>query len=144
MRHAVTDLEGTTWIEYLAPAQCWKLLALHPVGRVGVIVDSVPEIYPVNHAVDRQSIVFRTDAGNKLRGLALTPAVSFEADGINLDDCTGWSVLVKGRASEITAPDDLSQVAALPLLPWASHAKAHWVRIVAHEVTGRRIHRRDG
>lgn len=140
----VADIDRTPWIEYLGPAECWKLLSLHPVGRVGVIVDSVPEIYPVNHVVDRRSVVFRTDAGNKLRGLALTPAVCFEADGINLDDCTGWSVLVKGRAVEVAAPEDLSQVGTLPLRSWASDAKPHWVRIVAREITGRRIHRHDG
>lgn len=39
------------------------------MGRVGVLVDSAPEIYPVNHVVDRQTIVFRTDTGSKLGGL---------------------------------------------------------------------------
>ena len=137
-------LDRPPWMEYLSTAECWRLLSLHPVGRVGVIVDSAPEIYPVNHVVDQQSVVFTTDAGNKLRGLERSPAVCFEADGINLDDCTGWSVLVKGRAVEVTAPEDLSQVATLPLRSWASDAKPHWVRIVAREITGRRIHRVDG
>jgi nitroimidazol reductase NimA-like FMN-containing flavoprotein (pyridoxamine 5'-phosphate oxidase superfamily) len=138
---AMAELDRPPWIEYLSPAECWKLLSLHPVGRVGVIVDSAPEIYPVNHVVDRQSVVFRTDAGNKLRGLERSPAVCFEADGINLDDCTGWSVLVKGRAVDVTSPDELTRVGTLPLHSWASDARPYWVRIIPREITGRRIHR---
>src|SRR5512145_3366853 len=62
------------WVEHLGVDECWRLLAATPVGRVGVIVDSGPEIYPVNHAVDGRSIVFRTDSGNKLAGIDRTPA----------------------------------------------------------------------
>src|SRR5262249_23874191 len=62
-------IDGRTWLEHLDPATCWELLAATPVGRIGVIHDSAPEIYPVNHVVDGRSIVFRTDPGTKLRGL---------------------------------------------------------------------------
>jgi hypothetical protein len=42
-----------------------------------------PEIYPVNHLVDRGTIVFRTDPGTKQRGLLRSPAVCNEADGLD-------------------------------------------------------------
>ena len=112
------------------------------VGRVGVLVDSAPEIYPVNFVVDGHSVVFRTDPGSKLRGLDRSPSVCFEADGINVDDSTGWSVLVKGRAREVTDAEELRAVSGLPLTFWALGEKPHWVRIVPTDVTGRRIHRR--
>lgn len=133
--------DARTWLEHLSSQECWKLLALHPVGRIGVLVDSAPEIYPVNHVVDGNTIVFRTDAGNKLRGLERSPSVCFEADGLNLDDQTGWSVLVKGWAAELTTAEDLRRAQDLPLRFWALGEKAHWVRITPREVTGRRIHR---
>ncbi len=133
-----------SWLEYLSPAECWTLLSLHPIGRVGVLVDSAPEVYPVNHVVDHETVVFRTDGGNKLRGIDRSPSVCYEADGLNLDDCTGWSVLVKGRAVELSSPDDLRRAAALPLRFWAPGERAHWIRIVPREVTGRRIHRESG
>jgi nitroimidazol reductase NimA-like FMN-containing flavoprotein (pyridoxamine 5'-phosphate oxidase superfamily) len=109
------------------------------VGRIGVINDSAPEIYPVNHAVDRQTIVFRTDPGSKLRALVRSPAVCYEVDGIDPADATGWSVLVKGRAVELHEIDELRAAFALPLHYWALGDKAHWIRIVPDEVTGRRI-----
>jgi nitroimidazol reductase NimA-like FMN-containing flavoprotein (pyridoxamine 5'-phosphate oxidase superfamily) len=132
-------IDGRTWLEHLSARQCWELLAGTPVGRVGVINDSAPEIYPVNHAVDGDSIVFRTDPGSKLRGLTRSPSVCYEVDGIDRDDATGWSVLVKGRAVEVRDPDELRRLAALPLRYWTLGDKAHWVRVVANEVTGRRI-----
>lgn len=135
----MTASDGGTWVEHLNPAECWALLAGEPVGRIGVLSDSAPEIYPVNHAVDRETLVFRTDPGGKLRALLRSPAVCFEVDAADPVDGTWWSVLVKGRAAEIARPDELRQVAALALDYWALGEKVHWVRIVPDEVTGRRL-----
>ena len=129
------------WIEHLGVDECWALLSQSPVGRIGVLVDSAPEIYPVNHLVDDATIVFRTDAGGKLRGLARSPLVSFEVDGADCEEETGWSVLVKGRAAEVRASAEVRGLGALPLRYWGVGEKPHWIRIVPTEVTGRRIHR---
>ena len=53
-------------IEVLSTNQCWELLRQSPVGRLAVIVDSRPEIFPVNHVADHETIVFRTTAGTGL------------------------------------------------------------------------------
>lgn len=131
--------DGRTWMEHLSPKECWALLAATPVGRLGVLVDSAPEIYTVNFAVDGESVVFRTDPGTKLRALERCPSVCFQADGLNLDDRSGWSVLLKGRATEMTSPSDLITASELHLPYWIAGEKSHWVRIVAIETTGRRI-----
>ncbi len=132
-------LDGRTWMQHLTPAECWALLAEAPIGRVGVLVDSAPEIYPVNYAVDGETVVFRTDPGTKLRALDRSPSVCFEVDGVDLDERAGWSVLVKGRATTLTMPADLATAAELPLRFWGAGDKFHWIRIVPVEVTGRRI-----
>ena len=132
-------IDPRTWLEHLTPAQCWQLLASAPVGRVGVLHDSAPEIYPVNHAVDQGSIVFRTDPGTKLHSLTRSPAVCFEADAVDPATAAGWSVLVKGTAREVRHPDECARLRTLDLRHWSVGPKAHWVRIVADEVTGRRI-----
>ena len=135
-------VDGRTWLEHLSPKECWRLLSLSTVGRIGVLVDSAPEIYPVNHVVDGQTIVFRTDPGSKLRGLDRSPWVCFEADSLDLDGHTGWSVLVKGRAAEVTGAEEKRRVSQLPLEFWALGEKSHWIRITPTEVTGRQIHPR--
>jgi nitroimidazol reductase NimA-like FMN-containing flavoprotein (pyridoxamine 5'-phosphate oxidase superfamily) len=104
-----------------------------------VLVDSAPEIYPVNHRVDDHSIVFRTAPGSKLRGLDRSPSVCFQVDGIDAYSHTGWSVLVKGRATVLDDADEMGGVADLPLDYWTEGAKPDWVRITPHQVTGRRI-----
>jgi uncharacterized protein len=133
-------IEGRTWLEYMAPSVCWNLLSQAKMGRIGVLVDSAPEIYPVNFVVDDRSIVFRTDGGSKLRGLDRNPSVCFEVDTIDPAQRKGWSILVKGRAAAIVTADELSKVSTLPLRPWALGEKARWIRITPEEVTGRRIH----
>lgn len=132
-------IEGRTWLEHLGPSACWDLLAEAEIGRVGVLVDSAPEIYPVNFVVDGDSIVFRTDHGSKLRALDRSPSVCFEVDGIDGAQHTGWSVLVKGRATIISGAADLRAVKDLPLRYWALGVKANWIRITAEQVTGRRL-----
>jgi uncharacterized protein len=136
----VAVVDGRTWLEHLAPLESWRLLAASTIGRIGVVVDSAPEIYPVNYVVDGETVVFRTDLGTKLRGLERSPAVCFQVDGLDLVDHTGWSVLVKGWASVVTDPDELRAMASLPLRYWALGKKDHWVRVHSREVTGRRIH----
>jgi nitroimidazol reductase NimA-like FMN-containing flavoprotein (pyridoxamine 5'-phosphate oxidase superfamily) len=131
--------ERSISIEFLGPDECWQLLAGTPVGRIGVLADSAPEIYPVNHVVDGLTLVFRTDRGTKLRSLLRSPLVCYEVDGINPDAATGWSVLVKGRATQIVDADELDAARLLPLHLWSLGESAHWIRIVPDHVTGRRI-----
>ena len=132
---------GAVWMEHLSLEECWTLLASRPAGRLGVLVDSAPEIYPVNHVVDRRTILFRTGAGTKRRGFDRSPSVCFEVDEIDDRDATGWSVLVKGRAVELTDPEDIRLAGLLPLDLWSFEAGTRYVRIVPAEVTGRRIGR---
>jgi nitroimidazol reductase NimA-like FMN-containing flavoprotein (pyridoxamine 5'-phosphate oxidase superfamily) len=128
-----------TWVEHLSEDECWRRLASTPVGRIGIIYDSAPELYPVNYALDGRAIVVRVDPGRVLAGLTRSPAVCFEIDHIDADDESGWSVLVKGRARELVDGPELERAAALPLRGWSLGAKTHWVRIEPEEVTGRRI-----
>lgn len=144
-RHSAPNSDASpgagVWVEHLDTDRCWALLSRAPVGRIGVLVDTAPEIYPVIHVVDGSSIVFRSDPSSKLRGLARSPAVSFEVDGTDAEAETDWSVLVKGRAVEVQEPSELRRLGALPLRYWGVGEKPHWIRIVPAEITGRRIHR---
>lgn len=135
----VPVIDGRTWLEHLPKRECFELLSVSAVGRIGVLVDSAPEIYPVNFVVDDHTIVFKTNAGSKLRGLVRSPTVCFEADGFNHDEQVGWSVLVKGRAEEVRGPEETSRVEQLPLRIWTTGEKVHWIRIRPGDVTGRRI-----
>jgi nitroimidazol reductase NimA-like FMN-containing flavoprotein (pyridoxamine 5'-phosphate oxidase superfamily) len=130
--------EGRTGLQLLAPAECWRLLNDHRLGRLGVVDDGEPVILPVNYVVHRRSIAFRTAGGTKLDAVTSWPTVAFEVDG-GEDRSDGWSVLVTGRAEEIRDAGDRREVEELGLEPWAPGAKLHWVRIVPRRVSGRRL-----
>ncbi len=137
----MTIIDARTWMEHLSIETCWELLGTTPVGRVAVMVDGGPEIYPVNFVVDDRSIAFRTAPGSKLRNLDRRfPTTCFEVDVIDADVHSGWSVMVKGLAVEVTGSDERARLAAKPLTVWTAGVKDHWIRVRPTQVTGRRIH----
>jgi nitroimidazol reductase NimA-like FMN-containing flavoprotein (pyridoxamine 5'-phosphate oxidase superfamily) len=137
-------IDARTWMEHLSTENCWDLLRSTPVGRVVVEVDGGPEVFPVNHVVDSRTIAFRTAPGTKLAGLRRMASTCFEADDLDPEHESGWSVLVKGRVHEVTDPEELRRLGTLPLALWTTGVKDHWVRIRPTEVTGRRIHTGEG
>jgi len=122
------------WIEVLPTEVCERLLAREEVGRVAVIVDGHPEVFPVNYRWDGDAVVFRTDEGTKLHASLSWPSVAFEVDDFDRSTHSGWSVLVVGRAEEIPGWKRTPQPQ-----PWATGVKSHIVRIVPTQVTGRRL-----
>ncbi|MDQ2797378.1 MAG: pyridoxamine 5'-phosphate oxidase family protein [Actinomycetota bacterium] len=117
---------------------CWELLRTSVVGRLAVVFDGQPDIFPVNYVVDHGSVVFRTAAGTKLAA-AKGRDVAFEADGYDTADGTAWSVVVKGRATAIRELNESIAVMSLPLLPWQEGNKPWFIRVDDTSVTGRRL-----
>jgi nitroimidazol reductase NimA-like FMN-containing flavoprotein (pyridoxamine 5'-phosphate oxidase superfamily) len=130
-----------TWHVEIGAEECARLLASAVVGRLGVIVDGRPQIFPVNHVYDPASgcVAFPTQQGTKLRAALSWPFVAFEVDGLEPGDKGGWSVLVVGTAEEITDPAEIRTLTGRRHVLWVADRSAHWVRIVPATVTGRRI-----
>jgi nitroimidazol reductase NimA-like FMN-containing flavoprotein (pyridoxamine 5'-phosphate oxidase superfamily) len=126
------------WQE-LSKSECFQLLAQEHLGRVAVVDDRGPVVFPVNFVLDRHMVVFRTDEGTKLDTACRGSRVAFEVDGTDAADRTGWSVVVRGEAVEVTDPAELTRLRKLPPDPWAPGAKTHYVRILPAVLTGRRI-----
>jgi uncharacterized protein len=125
----------------LAVAECWELLATQAIGRVAVIVGHYPLVFPVNYAVDGKTILYRTGVGTKLYAIHRSN-VTFEVDEIDTAHRSGWSVMVKGVAQELSHKRDRQVVSRAELGgadPWAGGDREHLIRIVADQVTGRRI-----
>jgi nitroimidazol reductase NimA-like FMN-containing flavoprotein (pyridoxamine 5'-phosphate oxidase superfamily) len=136
-------VEGRTKLQVLSSIACDRHLHNESVGRVAVMVEDHPEIFPVNYAMDeRGDIFFRTDPGTKLHAAATAPTLAFEIDGFDEDRELGWSVLVVGQARWLGRPQDIAKVRSLPLKPWAAGEKANVVRLSPAKITGRQIARR--
>jgi nitroimidazol reductase NimA-like FMN-containing flavoprotein (pyridoxamine 5'-phosphate oxidase superfamily) len=125
----------------LARPECLRLLAETSFGRLAVNGSRGPVVRPVNYVFDEssQSVVFRTALGSKFHALLKAAKAAFEIDGTDQDGRTGWSVIVVGVTEEITNPAEIRRLGATGLEPWGPGFKAHWVRIRANTVSGRRI-----
>ncbi len=121
----------------LTANQCWDYIRQAPIGRLAVIADEHPEIFPINFVVDRGSVVFRTAEGTKLRAALEGAAVTFEVDGY--DDRLGfaWSVVLKGSAAQLESIEEVLASEELPLFPWQAGEKNHFMRIEPAETSGR-------
>ncbi|CQD15173.1 pyridoxamine 5'-phosphate oxidase [Mycobacterium lentiflavum] len=117
--------------------ECWDLLSSVTLGRLVTSVDGHPQIFPVNYAVQRRTILFRTAAGTKLVSAAINNEVVFEVDDHNV--AGGWSVIVRGTARSLRSDEDIEDAERAQVLPWTTSEKSHYVRVIPELVTGRRF-----
>jgi nitroimidazol reductase NimA-like FMN-containing flavoprotein (pyridoxamine 5'-phosphate oxidase superfamily) len=90
-------------VSRLERAECLRLLRSRSIGRLAYVARAgVPDIVPVNYAVEGEDVVIRTGPGPKLQAAERRELVAFEVD--DLDDArhTGWSVVVVGKARRLT------------------------------------------
>jgi nucleotide-binding universal stress UspA family protein/nitroimidazol reductase NimA-like FMN-containing flavoprotein (pyridoxamine 5'-phosphate oxidase superfamily) len=125
-------------VEELSAATCWEVLSASRVGRLAVCMSGSARIFPVNFVVDEHTIVFRTAPGTKLAGIR-DSNVAFEVDDYDDDSGHATSVIIEGRAEEITDADEWDRALELPLFPWHVAPKGHFVRIAPDTVSGRRF-----
>ena len=124
----------TNPVTVLDEDHCWDLLASAQVGRLATAVDRTPEIFPVNYAVDGDTLLFRSAEGSKLLAIAMNPDICFEIDQYGEE--TAQSVIVRGRARIL---DEFEEHRAenVPLRPWVPTLKYNVVEIAPAQVTGR-------
>jgi uncharacterized protein len=134
------SVDTRTGIEWIDVDECLRLLAADEIGRLAIVVGHAPAVFPVNYALDGDTIVFRTDEGTKLAAGPRAPAC-FEIDSFDREHRTGWSVVAYGRLEEVTkySGPALAPVQQLSVSPWASGDKTHWMRLIPERITGRRV-----
>jgi len=120
-------------------AECLRLLAGVPVGRLIFTVNALPVVRPVNFALVDELIVLRTAAGTTVARKVHDMIVAFEVDELDAATASGWSVTVTGRAALVTDPGTLAQYQAVPLVPWAPGVRDQYVTITTELVEGQRV-----
>jgi nitroimidazol reductase NimA-like FMN-containing flavoprotein (pyridoxamine 5'-phosphate oxidase superfamily) len=120
--------------------ECFSLLATQNLGRLAIVRDGRPEIFPVNYAMDGHTITIRTGSGVKLTYASLAH-VAFEVEDIDLVTREGWVVEVRGFAEEITDTGDRWSEHArhAGVSPWVKGEHDHFLAISHVQVSGRRI-----
>jgi nitroimidazol reductase NimA-like FMN-containing flavoprotein (pyridoxamine 5'-phosphate oxidase superfamily) len=125
--------------DVLSRKECLRLLASVKVGRVVYTEGGLPAVTPVNFALDRTAVVFRTATGSRLARATEGAVVAFQVDRIDEDSQRGWSVVVTGVAEPVGRTSELLRVEELGLVSWARGERSHYVRILPAVVTGRRV-----
>ncbi|MGI8334302.1 pyridoxamine 5'-phosphate oxidase family protein [Actinomadura scrupuli] len=128
-------------LEILERADCLRLLASVPLGRVVFTDRALPAIQPVNFVLDGEDVIIRASTGSKLALAMRDTVVAFEADDIDPATNTGWSVTLVGHARPVEDPGEITRLARLRLRPWTPGPSDRFVRISGTDLAGRRIHR---
>lgn len=133
------ELAHDTVLETLEEDECRRLLGTAHVGRVGLVVEGLAYVLPVNFAVAGDLVVFRTAKGSTFDRLARDRILTFEIDHVDPGFHAGWSVMAIGYG--IGLEDKLSAdiLQALQLRPWGMGSEPGWIGIRIDELTGRRI-----
>jgi hypothetical protein len=130
-----------TGTQQIGETECMELLATEELGRLGVVVNGLPEIFPVNYVVDGNGIVFRTDGGTKLLGATHLPLV-FEVDHVDRVAGVAWSVIVHGWAHAtggLVSAVLQQRISQVSLYPGSGSEKPFVLRIRPTSITGRQI-----
>ena len=124
----------------LSARECFDRIARTPVGRIAFVSNGDPLILPVNHALDGDAVVFRSNAGSKLLAADTSSSVAFEVDSFEPARRSGWSVVVRGVAETVEDEKEIARLNEFGLDPWADRSnRPFWVRITTYGITGREI-----
>jgi Pyridoxamine 5'-phosphate oxidase len=128
-------------METLTRDESLYLLGSVPLGRVVFTHLALPAIRPVYHLVEGDQIIIRAHLGAAITaddGPAGGTVVAYEADMINPLDHLGWSVIVVGRARNVSdAEADSRYRQALP--QWTAGSPDDIIIIQADLVDGFRL-----
>jgi hypothetical protein len=120
-------------------AECRELLSQGGVGRLVFVSKERPVALPVNFKMLSGDVVFRSAEGSEVAAIAPEATVSFEVDRIDDAMSEGWSVLATGTVHPIRSADQIEEVKALEIEPWAGGERRTYFRLVVGGLTGRRI-----
>ena len=118
----------------LSDDECWELLGSRPVGRVAFDDGEGPNILPVNHVAAERRIRFRVSPYGSLGRELGGRMVAFEVDDSDEIHHSGWSVVVRGRASLEPASTAWAEPTA-----WPEGVRSLMVEVVPLSVSGRRV-----
>ena len=125
----------------LSGEECRLLVRSRAVGRVAWAAASGVQVLPVSYTVTADRIAFATSPDSVMQAFLQPIDVAFEIDDVEEDTATGWSVVVRGRASGYTdaAPDGVQ----LPR-PWVPGEHRLIVVIEPSSYTGRAVSAEHG
>jgi hypothetical protein len=116
---------------------CLRLLATVPIGRIIYTRQALPAVELVNFALEGGDIIIRTDRSGKLAAAARGAIVAFEADVVDLEHRSGWSVTAIGPSRAVADAADIARLQQIGLDAWVPSVREHFIWITPQLLTGR-------
>jgi hypothetical protein len=124
-------------LQQLNRDDCLGLLATVPIGRIIYTRQALPAVELVNFALDSGDIIIRTDRSGKLAAATRGAIVAFEADVMDPEQRSGWSVTAIGPSRAVTDAADIARLQRIGLDSWAPGVREHFIRITPQLLNGR-------
>lgn len=128
----------STEVTELSASDCELLLAMYDIGRIGIVENGYPLVFPINYKAvmldGRLVLAIRTRVDNVIDHPGRP--VCFEIDGVDAGHDGGWSVLARGMLIEWSPDPDLDPH------PIDANDRDAWRIIVPKYISGRRVHNR--
>lgn len=121
----------------LSAARSLRLLGGVPLGRIAFTSEAMPQIRPVNHALDDEDIIIRSHVGAAILATH-GQVVSYEADQLDPDTRLGWTVIVLGKAQVVQEPGEVARYQRM-VEPWIDRQMDYIIRIRPTTITGYEI-----
>ena len=136
-------MQGTDWfagrLVELSTAECHELLEAREVARVAWCTGEGPVVLPVNCRVQGDTAWIRTSPYTRLAREVADQHVALQVDDIDDFNRSGWSVLARGRAEILSAPDARAVLGSVIPEPWVEGNRTLVVRIEIEQLSGRRL-----
>jgi hypothetical protein len=126
-------------LEVLPRDECMRLMGSVSVGRIVYTRQALPAVELVNCVLIDGDIVIRTQAEGKLAAATRGTVVAFEADSVDLERHTGWSVTIVGQARAVSDGAEVRYLERVVPPSWAAGESDHFIRISPSIVNGRRV-----
>lgn len=102
-----------------------------------VTQQSLPAAHPVHYVLDGEEVVFRAPRGSTLAVAVLHAVVAFQADDVDLESRSGWTVYGIGEAYEVVEPVRLDTLQRALSPWWGADGTAHTISIPLQILHGR-------
>jgi nitroimidazol reductase NimA-like FMN-containing flavoprotein (pyridoxamine 5'-phosphate oxidase superfamily) len=136
---AADSPDKVSYIRTLPEAECFELLAVAIVGRVGFVSPAGLQIIPMNYRLGAGHQLFmKTAPDSALARLAeIDASVAFEVDYHADDFRIAWSVLMNGAISRLDAAATAAyEQLRRPPVPWTGSGSFPPVRFVPRQSPG--------
>ena len=123
----------------LSGEQCLALLGSNDFGRIGLSINALPAILPVNYKMVEGVVVILSASGAKLAAAANHSVVAFEVDKFSPSGAYGWSVLAIGVAFKLEDEPELLARLNGNMEVWIDADAAILIGIRPDIISGRKI-----